>query len=170
HRAHRALHSFPTRRSSDLCRGGGESVVGLQLDHRPDHYTHGGECVLERMELFQEGALDACAGLVPGPELVAERFDHVIGSDTDVGGVVLEHLEHGAQHPEHGTVGRVAVLAEAAQAVEVAEQLVGPVQEMDNHAAVYSDRAGGAPAADTSFAIPLQCAVTAIPCRCGRGC
>src|SRR6266850_588059 len=43
----------------------------------------------------------------------------------------LDHLEHGVQHPDDGAEGLVLALIEAALAVELAEQLVGAVEEVN---------------------------------------
>ena len=51
---------------------------------------------LERMELIPQRRVDAVAGLVAGPELVAERLDDVVGGDSDVGRALLEHAQHRA--------------------------------------------------------------------------
>ena len=112
---------------------GGECVVGFELDHRPHGHAHRGERFLERMKLRPQRGLDAVAGLVAGPEVVAERLDDVIGRDADVRGAAFDHLEHGVEHAEHGAEGLVLPLVEAAQAVEMTEQLVGAVDEMDDH-------------------------------------
>ena len=62
----------------------GERVVGLELDHRPDDHAHRRERLLERLELRPQRRLDAVAGLVARPEVVAERLDDVVGRDADV--------------------------------------------------------------------------------------
>jgi hypothetical protein len=104
-----------------------ESVVGLELDHRPDRDAHGGERVLERLKLREQVWLDALARLVIGPEVIAEGLDHVIGSDADVCGAGLDHLQHRVQHPGNGAKRLVLALVEGALPVEMAEQLVGSV-------------------------------------------
>ena len=53
--------------------------------------------LLEWMELCQQLGLDPFARFVSGPEIVAERFDHVIGGDTEVGGTAFEHAEDRSQ-------------------------------------------------------------------------
>ena len=85
------------------------------------------------MELREQRRLDAGAGLVAGPEAVAKRLDDVIGRDADVRRSLLDHLQHRLQHADHGAEGPVLPLREAAQAVEVAEQLVGAVDEVNDH-------------------------------------
>ena len=71
-----------------------ERVIGFELDHRPHDHAHRRERLFERMELREQRGLDACAGLVAGPEPIAKRFDDVIGRDAEIGGAVLDHLEH----------------------------------------------------------------------------
>ena len=112
-------------------RGGRERVVGLELDHRPHDDAHRAKRLFERMELRPQRRLDSFARLVSGPKLVAERLDHVIGRDADVRRALLDHVEHGVQHADDGAERPVLALAEAPQAVEEAEQLVGPVDEVD---------------------------------------
>ena len=112
----------------------GECVVGLQLDHRPYRDAHRRERVLERLELGEQRAVDAGAGLVARPEVVAERLDHVIGRDADVRRAGLEHLQHRVQHAGRGAERLTVAPAAAPAAVEVAEQLVGAVDEVDDHA------------------------------------
>ena len=46
---------------------------------------------------------------------------------------LLDHLQHRLQHADDGAERPVLALGEAAQAVEVAEQLVGAVDEVDDH-------------------------------------
>ena len=90
------------------------------------------------MELRAQRRLDAAAGLVAGPEIVAKRLDHVVGGDADVRRALLDDLEHRLQHADHGAERPVLALGEAAQAVEVAEQLVGAVDEVNDHRAIVA--------------------------------
>src|SRR3989449_551465 len=88
---------------------------------------------LEWRELRAQGGLDAVPGLVAGPEPVAEGLDDVIGRHSDVGGALLDHLQDRVQHADDGAEALILVLGEATPAVELAEQLVGAVQEMNDH-------------------------------------
>ncbi len=49
--------------------------------------------------------IHALAGLVTGPEVVAEALDRVIGRDADVGGAVLHQCQRGGNHAGRGRVG-----------------------------------------------------------------
>src|SRR5206468_319023 len=116
-------------------RGGrGEPVVGLVLHERPHREARGGERLLERLELGAQRRIDPRAGLVAGVEVVAERFDHVVAGDADVRGALLEQpdqrREHAAQRAHLLTV-RTQVRGHRE---EVAEQLVGAVDQVDLHA------------------------------------
>jgi hypothetical protein len=84
------------------------------------------------IELRPERALDPLPRLVAGPEIVAERFDDVIGRHADVRRAGLEHLRDGVQHAGDGAERRIA-LAETADAVEVAKELVRAVDQMNDH-------------------------------------
>ena len=84
----------------------------------------------------QQRRLDALASLVAGPEVVAERLDHVVGRDADVGRACSIICSTVCSTPTTAPKRRVLALVEAALAVEVAEQLVGAVDEMDDEHAV----------------------------------
>ena len=88
------MQTFWTLVCGGGARRGGQTVVRLQLDHGPDRHPHGGEGVFERVELREQGGLDAVPRLVVGPERVAEGLDDVIGRYTDVCGALLEDLQH----------------------------------------------------------------------------
>jgi hypothetical protein len=57
----------------------------------------------------------------------------VISRHTDVSRTRLDHLQHGAEHADHGAIGSILATALAAKAVEVAEKLVRAVDEMNDH-------------------------------------
>ena len=92
------------------------------------------------MELREQRRLDAVAGLVAGPHAVAKRLDDVIGRDADVRCSLLDHLQQRLEHADHAAEGRILPLAEAAQAVEVTEQLVRAVHDVDDQRRVTNDR------------------------------
>src|SRR5262249_10649344 len=64
------------------CRGQG--VVGLELDHGPHHNSHRSERPLQRVELDEKSRINPLACLISIPELVAERFNHVIRRNSEV--------------------------------------------------------------------------------------
>ncbi len=132
----RASRCRPSRRARlpRRARRRGERIVGFELDHRPHGHAHRGERFLQRMKLRPQRRLDAVAGLVAGPQVVAERLDDVIGRDADVRGAASRSSRSTVlSTPIDGAERLVLALAEAAQAVEVTEQLVGAVDEMDDH-------------------------------------
>ena len=126
------MQIFSTRSSLRRERGrGSQRVVGLELDHRPDHDPHRGQRVFQRMKLRPQGAVDAFARLVALPEVVAEGLDDVVGRDADVRGAAFEHLrdrvEDAGDRPERGIP-----FLRPPDPVELAEELVGPVDEVDD--------------------------------------
>jgi len=60
----------------------------------------------------------------------------VIGRNADVRCSLLDHLQQGLQHADNRAEGLVLAFVEAAQAVEVPEQLVGPVYNVNDHASL----------------------------------
>ena len=113
-------------------RGRGESIVGFELDHRPDHDAHRRQRLLERVELRPQRGVDAGPGLVAVPQLVAERLDDVVRGHADVRRPGLDHLQNHLQHAPHCPERRIALL-HPADAVEVAKELIGAVDEVDDH-------------------------------------
>src|SRR5438132_4624731 len=86
------------------------------------------------MKLRPQSRIDAEAGLVSMPQIVAERFDDVIGGHADVRRPLFDHLEYAVQHSAHAAEARVDAVRRSAGAVEMAEQLVRAVDEVDDHA------------------------------------
>jgi hypothetical protein len=85
------------------------------------------------MELRQQRLVDPRPGLVAGPEVVAERFDDVVGGHRQVGGAVSEQVEHRAEDAlERSDLQAVGVLL-GRHRVEVPEELVGAVDQVDQH-------------------------------------
>jgi hypothetical protein len=72
----------------------------------------------------------------------------VVGRDADVRRAVLDHLEQHVQHARDGAERRGLALLEAAAAVVMAEELVGAVDEVNDHASLPAFRRlyGNAPA------------------------
>ena len=89
--------------------------------------------LLEQEELRQQLRLDPLAGLVAGPQPVAERFDDVIRRDGDVSGAAVHHAEDGTNHATDRGDLRAARIPGRGQRVVVAEQLVGAVDEVNVH-------------------------------------
>ena len=80
----------------------------------------------------EERGLHAIAGLVSGPERIAERLDDVVGRHADVSRSRLDHLQNGIEDADHRAEGLIFALVEATQAIEVPEQLVRAVDQMNN--------------------------------------
>ena len=116
-------------------RGRSERIIGFELDHRPDDNAHPHERLLEGMELREQRGLDAGAGLVVRPKPIAKRLDHVVGGDAEIRVAVLQHLENGLQHADHGPIGTVHAFGEPTQSVEVTEEFVSAVNKMNYHTA-----------------------------------
>src|SRR5215467_13278043 len=58
----------------------------------------------------------------------------MIGGHPKMSGAFLDHLEHGIQHADDRAEGAILSLVEAARAVVVTEQLVGAIDQVDDHA------------------------------------
>ena len=116
----------------DSCRRG-EGIVCLELDHRPHFDPEALQGLLQHRELRLQlgGYRGAC--LVAGPQVVAKRLDHVICGDAEVGDSARQQggdRPHDASRCPH--LG--AVVGERGRASEeLAEQLVGAVDEVDLH-------------------------------------
>ena len=121
------------------------------------------------MELRQQGRLDAFAGFVVGPQLVAERLDHVIGGDADVRRAGLEHLRDGAEHAGDRAERAVAFLFRAPVAVEMAEQLVRAVDEMNDHRAGRAQAAARSSSSARSRALRVSDAARSNSARASSG-
>src|SRR5262249_10850263 len=119
-------------------------VIRFELDHRPRRNTHREESLLEGSELRPERAIDSLAGLVAGPELIPERLDDVVRRDADVGCSPFEHLRDGTEYAGDGAEGRIG-LVESPKSVKVTEQLVGAVDQVNDHwcPCILSDVAAG---------------------------
>ena len=115
--------------------GRGDGVVGLELDHRPEHDPERLDGRLGDGELGQELRRHAGRRLVAREQVVAERFDDPVRGAPDMGGAFLAKEEeqlldepgHARQHdpvaPEHRRPRREMR----------PKQLVGRVDEMDVH-------------------------------------
>jgi hypothetical protein len=85
------------------------------------------------VELSEKRGLNPIARFVARPEAVSKRLNDVIGRNTDVHGATFDHFEHRVEHAYDSTIGSILALVEAPQAVEVPEQLVGPVYDVNDH-------------------------------------
>ena len=85
------------------------------------------------MKLREQRWVDALAGLVARPQIVAERLDDVVGGDADMRGALLLHLLDGAQHADHGAERPLLVLSAALVPIKMTEQLVGAVNQVNDH-------------------------------------
>ncbi len=111
----------------------GQRVVGLDVDHRPDRHAHRDQRLLERPRLGPEIRVDALAGLVARPQVVAERLDHVVRCHADVRRAVAEQAEDRPEHaPDRRDLQAVGVVV-GRGAEEMAEQFVRPVDQMHPH-------------------------------------
>src|SRR3954467_6667373 len=85
------------------------------------------------MKLCEERRLDPFAGLVARPQIIAERFYDVVRGDTEVSFPSLEHLQNGGEHADDGAVRAVDAFVESAQSIEVTEELVSPIDQVNDH-------------------------------------
>jgi hypothetical protein len=112
----------------------GQRVVGLELDHRPDDHAERPQRVFQRLELRAKQRIDPLAGLVAGPERIAKGLDDVIGGHAHMRGPALEHAKDRSDDPAHRSqLRRRAPVEGRRRREEIAEQLVGPVDQMDDH-------------------------------------
>ena len=109
-------------------------VVRLDVDHRPYRDAECAQRVLEPAELRQQQRVHAGARLVRRPHVVAERFDDVIGRDAEMGRAVLQHREHRLDDAAgRADLDAVAVEMSRPRRVVLAEDLIRPVDEMNDH-------------------------------------
>ena len=62
-----------------------------------------------------------------------------------MGGALLDHLQHAVEHADHGAIRPVGAFGEAAQAVEMPEELVRAVDEVNDHPTNYITSRGALP-------------------------
>ena len=122
----------PRVRARDASRRG-QPVVRFQVDHGPYCDSHRGQGALHGMKLCPERRVDAGGALVSGPEIVSERFDHVIGGDPDMRHPGLQHPEERPRHAQQRTHLAARPVAARGDRVEMAEELVGAVDEVNVH-------------------------------------
>src|SRR2546430_1808781 len=84
------------------------------------------------MKLRRQWAFHSGTGFVSRPKIVAKRFDHMIGGDSDGGRAIFNHLGEGIQNAGNRAEWRISFM-KPPQSVEVAEKFVGAVDEMNDH-------------------------------------
>ena len=123
-------------------RGGGDGVVGLELDHRPEHDAERLDGGLGDGELRQQLGRHAGRRLVAGEEVVAERLDDPVRGAADVRGALLaEQVQELVAQPRHAREVDAVPPEDRRPRREVRpEELVGGVDEVDLHRGVRSRR------------------------------
>src|SRR6266478_9396923 len=86
------------------------------------------------MKLGEQDPFNSGARLVTRPKAVAKRFDDVIGGNAEVRRAVFNHLGDSVEHAGHSPERRISFF-EAANAVKMAKEFVGAVDEMNDHGA-----------------------------------
>jgi hypothetical protein len=116
-------------------RGGGDRIVGLELDHRPEHDAERLDRSLGDRELGEELGVHPGLGLVAGVALVAERADDAVGRAADVRRtLVAEEVEELLDESGHAREEQAVAAADRRARGEVRpEQLVRRVDEVDLH-------------------------------------
>ncbi|MEY3341597.1 MAG: hypothetical protein RLZZ269_1508 [Actinomycetota bacterium] len=114
--------------------GGGrtESVVGLELVHRPHRDTHRSQRFFEDRDLREDLRFHSLGRLVTGPQIVAKTLDHVISRHTDVRGTVREQLKRGIENADGCGVGG-GLRRTHGLAVVLPVELVGSVDQVNDH-------------------------------------
>jgi hypothetical protein len=102
------------------------------LDHRPHREARRDQRFFHDRDLPEQLGRHPCAGLVSGPQVVAEALDDVVGRHTHVRSAIGHDLQRrsddASRSVERARVGVPGHLAEV-----LAEQFVGPVDEMHAH-------------------------------------
>ena len=125
------LHRGIPRGRPRACR---QRVVRLELHHRPEDEARSRQGLLEQRELREEVGLDALPCLVARPQGVPEGLDHLVRRHRDVRRAAVDQAEQRGEHPPDRTdLGPVRQLR-GRQRVVVAEQFIGPVDQVDVHA------------------------------------
>src|SRR5699024_3367309 len=134
---------------------------GLVFDHGVDGEAQGAQQVLEQFELSEQFGFDFGAVLVTVVELVAKRWNDVVGGDGDVGGTVFEQGHHRTGHTTgRGDFGSVIVDV-GGEGEVVTEQLVGSVDQVDLHGGLPRRRHAGERSQVTAAASSRRRAVRA---------
>lgn len=114
--------------------GSGQRIVGLELHHRPEDHSKGGDRLFGQGELGEEVWIDPCRSFVSGIEIVAERFDDMIEGAGDVGHLrPCQQGEQASQEAE-GCADFPAVGGSLWRGAEVvSEQFVCAVYQVEFH-------------------------------------
>src|SRR5206468_3614281 len=88
---------------------------------------------------------------------------HTVLQMIEMGRPLLDHLQHGMQHAAYRAKGPVVAPVEAAQTVELAEQLVRAIDEMNDHGSSKASRLASAiqPPSTGSAGLLRQCSARA---------
>lgn len=125
-------HALDARVAREARGRGGDGVVGLEVDHRPDDDAERSAGALRELELAEQIGVDPLARLVAVEERVSKRLDHVIERDAEVRDLLArEQALEAAYERAHGADLAPRRRARARRAEEHAEQLVRPVEEVD---------------------------------------
>ena len=62
----------------------------------------------------------------------------MIGGDTQVRRSLFDHLQHAAEHTDDSPQGPLVALGDTTAAIVVAEELIGAVDEVNDHMQSYS--------------------------------
>ena len=112
---------------------GSQSVVSLELHHRPNHDAGRREDLLKQRKLRQQLRLDAVTSFVSRPQLVAKRLDDVIGGNRDVRRPALDHSQHRREDATHRAHFASLLVACGRHRIVMPEQLVRAVNQKDFH-------------------------------------
>ena len=135
--------------------GGGEGVVGLELEHRPHHHPDRPHPLLGQRELVEQLGIHPGAGLVAGVDLVAERLDDRVEGGPEVGDVRLPEQGQRRRHDPVGGAHLPPVGSGAGRRPEVrSEQLVGAVEQVELHPSDVT--APGSPPRIRSLPLPMR--------------
>jgi hypothetical protein len=75
----------------------------------------------------------------------------VIGGDTYVRGAAIDHLQYGIEHSDDRAIWAIFSFGESTQAVEMAKELVRPIDKLNDHQALRGIRLEEPAAESRSF-------------------
>ena len=116
------------------CRGRGQPIVGLELEHGPDHHAESPQRIFDELELRQQLWRHPRLRLVAGVTIVAPGADDMVGGAAEVRDTVIGQQRQHRLHHAQRRADRLAIEAAVRRSPEVrAEELVGGVQQVDLH-------------------------------------